>query len=194
MKKSQFYSILLILGIALVVAAISVPLVSYLLQQNAAKEARALVSQLKLLMPQSYSAALDDRVNTAMPSMEVGGENFCGIIEVPSYNTDLPICQLWDQGKLSKYPCRFTGSIYDRSLIIGGSDNNGQFDFMKQIYAGETVYITDMTGGRYRYLVSDIRTVSKLSSDYLTAIEGDLVFFTKNTASLDYTVVICNIG
>ncbi len=194
MKKKQIYSIILIVGIALVVAAVSIPLVSYIVQQNAAKEARELVSQLKLLMPSSYGAALDDRVNTVMPSMEVGGENFCGIIEIPTYNADLPVCQIWDQGKLSKYPCRFTGSIYDRSLIIGGSDNDGQFDFMKEISAGETVYVTDMTGGRYRYKVSDIRRVNKLSSEYLMGFEGDLVFFAKNTTTLDYTVVICNIG
>ncbi len=194
MKKERFYNILLIVGIALVVISLGILLISQLSQRGASKRARELVVQLRQLMPQTYPGVLDDRSNVIMPSMEIEGESFCGIIEIPAYNADLPICDVWNASTVGKYPCRYIGSVYDGSLVIGGSDNAGQFDFLKQITGGDRVYVTDMTGARYAYTVSDVFRTSDVSTEHLTGQEGDLVLYAKNSFSLDYTLVICKIG
>ncbi len=194
MKRGKLYPILLAVGILLVVASLSVLLISNISQKSAADRARKLVIDLRQLMPSSYNAGLDDRVNILMASMEVEGESFCGIIEIPAYNADLPICDVWSAGKVSQYPCRYTGSIYDRSLIIGGSDRSGQFDFMNQITGGDKVYVTDMTGGRYTYQVRDVLRSTDVSSDKLMSLDGDLVLYARNSYSFDYTFVICKLG
>ncbi len=194
MKKDRFYNLLLIFGIALVVISLGFLLISTVSQRTASRQARQLVIQLRQLMPQTYQGTLDDRVNVVMPSMEVEGTNFCGILEVPAYNADLPICDVWNAGSVDRFPCRFTGSVYDGSLVIGGSDNSGQLDFMKQITGGDRIYVTDMTGARYSYTVSDVFRTGDVSLENLTGQEGDLVLYAKNSFSMDYTLVICKIG
>ena len=86
---------------------------------------------------------------------------------------------------------RFSGSMYSGSLIIGGSDNPGQLDFMKLITGGDTVYLTDMTGGRYSYTVTEILKTTDVSHDNLAAGDAALVLFVRNTYGFDYTVVRC---
>ncbi len=194
MKKGRLTNALLIVGAALVLLSLGILIGSRIFDSIAADNARNLVIQLRQLMPPISDAAPDDRVNMAMASMEVDGENFCGILEIPAYNADLPVCSVWNTGSLSSYPCRFTGSIYDGSLIIGGSDGDGQFDFMKQITGGDLVYLTDMTGGRFRCTVTDVYRTDDVSSEHLMSLEADLVLFAKNTYSLDYTLVLCKIG
>ncbi len=194
MKKDRLYNILLMVGIALVVISLGTLLISQISQTLASRNARELVVQIRQLLPQTSTGVLEDRANPVMPSMEVEGENFCGIIEIPAYNADLPICDIWSSGKVTKYPCRYTGSIYDGSLVIGGSDNSGQFDFMKEITGGDKIYVTDMTGARFTYTVSDVFRTSDVSTANLTSQEGDLVLYAKNSFSLDYTLVICTIG
>ncbi len=194
MKKNRRYKILMAVGVALVVLSVGTLLVSTISQRSAVARARDLVVQLRLLMPPIHSAGLDDRVNTVMASMEVEGESFCGILEIPAYNKDLPICDAWGDARLQRYPCRYTGSIYDRSLVICGSDNAGQFDFMKQITGGDVLYVTDMTGGRYRYQVADVLRTKEFDFDKMSALQYDLMLYARNSFSLDYTVVFCKIG
>ncbi len=194
MKKDRLTGILLILGIALVVVSLAVLLISFVSQNLSAGNARNLVVQLRQLMPNIQNATPDDRINVMMPSMEIQGDNFCGILEIPAYNADLPVRSAWDSRRLSDYPCRFTGSIYDGSLIIGGTDNSGQFDFMKNITGGDLVYVMDMTGGRYRCIVTDVYRTKDVSSNHLMSLDADLVLFAKNSFSFDYTLVLCKIG
>ncbi len=194
MKKNRLTNAILIFGIALILLSLGLLIGSRIFDRIAADNARNLVVQLRQLMPPVSDAAPDDRVNMKMASMEVDGGNFCGILEIPAYNADLPVCSVWDSGSLSSYPCRFTGSIYDGSLIIGGSDSQGQFDFMQQITGGDVVYLTDMTGGRYRCTVTDAYRTDDVSREHLTSLDADLVLFARNTYSLDYTLVLCKIG
>ncbi len=194
MKRKKGANILLILGVALVVLSLGILIFSQVRGQKAATDARQLAAQLLQWMPPVQNAAPEDRGNNGMPSMEVQGADFCGILEVPGYNTTLPVGSVWNAGSLYRYPCRFTGSIYDGSLIIGGSDSAGQLDFMKKITGGDWVYVTDMTGNRYRCAVHDVMRTTDVSAEHLQSLDADLVLFARNTYGLDYTLVLCNFG
>ncbi len=191
--KLKLSDIGIIIGVLLVAASLVILIFSQIAQKTAFRNAKGTVSVLQDLMPDTRSAAPDDRANTIMPAVEVSNESFVGIIEIPKYNTELPIREIWNKNKVSKYPCRYLGSIYDGSLIIGGSDNEGQFDFIKLIGNDDAVIITDMTGGRYKYRVCDIRRTKDVSTEYLTSEDTDLVLFAKNSFSFDYTVIRCKL-
>ncbi len=194
MKKGNLSGLLIALGIGLVALSAGMLIFSQVSQKMAADQARKLVVQLRQLMPAVQEASPDDRINVEMASMEVDGANFCGILEIPAYNADLPIGASWNTKTLRRYPCRLTGGIYNGSLILGGSDNAGQLDFMQQITGGEKVYVTDMTGNRYRCAVSDVYRTKSVTTEYLMELDADLVLFAKNTYSLDYTLVLCKFG
>jgi len=191
MKNSRFLTRLLtVLGICLMAGAVLAVVLSQFARQNATRQATQTVAQLQALMPPIHSSSPDDRVNMQMPQLELDGVSYAAIVELPLYETCLPVKAQWS-GNVTQCPCRFSGSIYDGSLIIGGSDQPGQLDFMKLITGGDTVYVTDMTGGRYRYTVTDILKTTDVSHGNLSAEDADLVLFARNTYGFDYTVVRC---
>ncbi len=182
----------IVVGILLVVASVAILIFSSVGRQTAAQDAKKIVTELRTLMPEVHTAVSDDRINMTMPAMEIDSESFCGILEVPKYSTELPVHETWQKSRVGNYPCKYTGSLYDGSLIIGGIDYDGQLDFAKKIQNDDTVFFTDMVGGRYAYTVTDIRRSKDVSTEYLTSIDADLVLFIKNSLSLDYTVIRCN--
>jgi len=192
--KKRGALLLLISGIVLMVGAVAGVVIHHFSVKNAGSQARKTVQTLYRLMPEVRPGVLDDRINVEMPALEVDGRDYVGIIEVLKYDRTLPIAAKWDAGAVDRFPCRYTGSIYDGTLIIGGSDNEGQFDFMKLITGGDAVHITDVTGTRYAYVVTDIQKSDNVSTANLTSKDTDLVFYARNTYSLDYTIVHCKLG
>ena len=197
MKKSANKKITIILsciGVLLILAAGALVLSTYLGGKRAHTNAKEIVSKMYSLMPDIKNGAPDDRSNVTMPMLEIGGENFVGIIEVPDFEKTLPIYGKWEPSSVTSYPCRYMGSAYDGSLIIGGSDNEGQFDFVKTISNGNNVFVTDTTGLRYKYAVTDINRTNDVSTENLTSQKADLILFARNTYSRDYTVIYCTLA
>ena len=183
---------LLILGMMLIIGSVGYyAWMCYSVKENAA-DAKKTVDKMYLLMPELTNGVPDERSNTTMSSLEIDGDSFVGIIEVPVYESKLPIYASWDTDKLNRFPCRFFGSVYNKTLIIGGSENDGQFDFITQISRGDSVCITDTMGVRYTFQVSSIRRCKDISADKLLSEESSLVFFAKNSLDFDYVVVYCN--
>lgn len=188
-RKRRLSDILTVIGIALIVISVSAVVVSTFTQKNAAKKASAIAAELRALVPETQSGFPDGRKNTAMPTAEIGGADFVGVIELPAYDTLLPIRADWKPMRLSSYPCRLSGSTWGSDLIIGGSDADGQFDFMKFITDGDFVYVTDAAGNRFSYQVTEIIRID--STEELFPNDADLVMFVKNTYSFGYTAVRC---
>lgn len=196
MKKSKsnlITAFLSFLGIILILGAVSLTVFQSVGQKKTAENNRRIVQNLYTLMPVVHTGVQDDRVDMNMPMLEIGGENFVGIIEIPLYEKQLPVCGIWNRHKVSSFPCRYYGNLYDRSLIIGGSDAAGQFDFMKTISIGDSVFLTDMMGGRYFYKVEWIDKTSDISVENLVSDTADMILFARNSYSLDYTVIQCSL-
>lgn len=147
------------------------------------------VSSLEARIPESQSAMIEARQNNEMPSLTVDGEDFIALLELPSMGAILPIGASWNPTKC--YPCRYDGSVYDGSLMIGGTNRKGQFDFVKELAVGSTIRITDMTGNRFSYVVSDIRYAAHADTASLTRYEDDLTVFIKNLYAFEYIILYC---
>lgn len=191
-KNKKLTRLIMVLGILLIAASAVTVVFTQTAQKSAAEEARQTAEYLLTLMPEIQAGAPDGRTDTQMPVIELEGTDFAGVVEVPVYDTMLPMGNTWSRHSVSKHPCRFSGSPYDSSLILGGSGNQGQFDFMKWITGGDLVTVTDMTGLRFSYLVSDVLKTKDVSSENLLSMDADLVLFAGNGFSADYTVVLCH--
>ena len=165
MKGKRLTFFLFLLGSALLISAVGYfVFMRYSIGQNA-KNAKDTVQTLYSLMPSITVGTPNEKANVTMSSIEVNGESFVGIIEIPAYESSLPICGAWNRDKISRFPCRYLGSVYDGTLVIGGSDNDGQFDFIGQISNEDTVYIIDTLGVRYTYSVTSIRRIDDASTE-----------------------------
>ena len=125
-----------------------------------------------------------------MSVLSIDGVDFVGILEVPKFGSALPICADW--GKVSQYPCRLGGSVYDRTIQIGGTSQKGQYDFYREISVGDAVYFTDMEGNRYSYQVTDIHYAKHADQTALQREDAALTLFVQNVFALEYIVIFCN--
>lgn len=190
-SKNAFRLVLLILGCALLLASI-VFLIAYTSEyRSISVNIGQTVGFLENVMPDITVGIKEERSNNEMPSVTYGGQDFVGILSLPEHSVKLPIRSSWDRNAVKKVPCIYTGSVYNGTLIIGGVDAEGQFDFISQIDVGDTVTVTDMKGVRFSYTVSTVRHAKNSKTSTLTDGKYDLTLFVKDRRTGDWLLVRC---
>lgn len=179
-----------LLGIALILLSGALLLGSQALARHRSAEAKALAQQIEARLPAPRAGTTEDYSDPAMPVWQLQGEDFLGLVEVPSFGVTLPIHSLWEDSRLSSYPCRYWGSIYDGTLILGGSSNAGQFDFCEKLDLGEKIIITDMQGTEFSCAVERIDRAKALDYEMLSEGGYPLTLFS-GTAAGNYIVIRC---
>lgn len=157
---------------------------------SAEKEALYYVDTLRALIPEPRTAVVEERRDNTMSVLSVDKTDFVGIIELPRYGLALPVCDDW--GETSRYPCRFSGSIYDSTMQIGATTQKGQFDFYRELSVGDPVVYTDMEGNRYTFSITAIRNETHADQTALHREEAPLTLFIKNVYSFEYLIVFCD--
>ena len=190
MKKLQKF--FLLAGVGLLAVAAVVLIVWQCDIHSAAKKAESYVQTICTLTPQAQSAVLEERQNNTMPVLSIDGTDFVGIVEMPKYGSALPVGANW--GNVSKFPCLFDGSAYDRTLQIGATNQKGQYDFYREISVGDSVFFTDMAGNRFSYQVTNIRNAKTVDQTTLQQQDGALTLFIKNIYAFEYTVIFCDVS
>ena len=189
-NKYTFRNICLYAGIGLLVIAAILMFTWQWNIRTAAQKAEAYIQSLYTLMPEPQSAIPEERKNNTMPVLSLEGTDFAGILEMPRYGSALPVGAVWKTP--SKYPCCFSGSVYNGTLQIGATTQKGQYDFYREISVGDTVFYTDMEGNRYTYTVTDIRYEKHADQAALERKDAALTLFIKNIYALEYVIIFCN--
>ena len=156
------------------------------------KQAQYYVDTLQELIPDPQNAVLEERRDNTMSILSVDGTDFVGIVELPRYESELPVCAEW--GKTSKYPCRFNGSIYNGTLQIGATTQKGQFDFYRELSVGDTVIFTDAEGNRYTFSITSLYYEEHADQAALQQKEAPLTLFVQNVYSFEYLIVFCDLS
>lgn len=183
--------ILLFLGVLLMVCSLGV---LFLLQYRAAQAESInaeVVQIMDTILIDRREGEIDPEREPEMPALEINDEDFIALLEIPSYGLRLPICNIWDKEKVFTYPCRLWGSAYDGTLIVGGYDQTGQFDFFDRIQDGAGVIITDMTGSTFSYVISRVERSDSAEAEVLLSEDTDLTLFVRDAQSLEYIIVRC---
>ena len=150
------------------------------------------VEALRTLIPEPQGAVPEELRENSMPILSVDETDFIGIVEMPRYESALPVCAQW--GHVTKYPCRFNGSVYDSTLQIGATSQKGQYDFYREISVGDTVLFTDAEGNRYTYTVTNLHYEKHADQDALHREDAPLTLFIKNIYSFEYLIVFCDVS
>ena len=182
---------LVLLGVILILCAAIMLLYTKLSPNISVENATETLRKAEAQLPTIIDQIPEERRNNTMSSMEINRVNIVGLIEIPKYSFKLPVYSTWDKAMVSSVPCRYTGSIYDRSLIIGAADREGQMDFVKQLYLDDRIFITDMEGGRYSYRISKIDHTDNVKTEELQSNSCDLTIFVKSSLSMEYIVIRC---
>ena len=183
------------LCIALGVGLLAVAAVAVIAWQwgihDAQQKAESYVQTIRSLIPEPQGAVPEERRDNGMSVLSIDGTGFVGILEMPKFDSALPVGANW--GAVSKYPCRLSGSVYDRTIQIGGTTQKGQYDFYREISVGDAVYFTDMEGNRFSYAVTDVRYEKHADQTALHRVDADLTLFIKNIYAFEYIVIFCDV-
>ena len=155
------------------------------------QKSKTYVETLRTIIPEPQGAVPEERRDNSMSVLSIDGAEFVGIIEMPRYESALPVGADW--GHLTKYPCRFSGSIYDSTMQIGATSQKGQYDFYREISVGDTVIFIDVEGNRYTYAVTNLRYEKHADQTTLNREESSLTLFIKNVYAFECLIVSCNV-
>lgn len=193
MKKNGFSirKISILAGVCLLVGAVVLLALWRWNISSSEKRAQYYVDTLRALIPEPQNAVPEERRDNTMSVLSVDEVDFVGLIELPRYASALPVCADW--GKTSKYPCRFSGSIYDGTMQIGATTQKGQYDFYRELSVGDTLIYTDVEGNRYTYVITSLRYEKHVDQAALQQKKTPLTLFIKNVYSFEYLIVFCDV-
>ena len=186
--------ILQVLGIVLVICSVGLLVGSRVYESKAKERADQIVNEIEALLPEKIKGSIEEYTNLNMPVLQMDGVNISGLIEIPAYGVTLPIGDVWDAKEVASFPRRFYGSAYDGSLIVGGADQDGQFDFCDQINPEAHIYVTDMTGTEFEYHVTRIDRAKEINLEKLMNQNAGLTLFVRSKYSMEYLIVRCNMA
>ena len=182
----------ILLGVILILCSLGFMMFLHISTINAQQETADTVAYIKKILPEKTIGSVDSYSSIEMPSLEFDNKNIIGLLEIPATDTALPIEACWNKKTLISIPQRFSGTVYDNSLVVGGYDRKEQFDCLKKLDSGNTVTITDMTGSQFSYKVELMERKKSATKEVLQDASYDLTLFVRDANSMEYIIVRCS--
>ena len=180
---------LLFLGVLLIGGSVVLLLVSQWYGGHTAKKAKGVAAEIAQRLPSRTAGVPGEIPDPQMPVLELDGKDYVCLLDVPAFGVTLPVQMNWSQWELLQTPCRFWGSSYDGTLILGGS--SGQFDFCGKLDLGHRIIITDMQGREFSYEVCHIERSGNAQYERLAHSDYPLTLFVKEAYANRYILVRC---
>ena len=191
--KSKISSIILIvIGAFAVIFAAGAFVYNSVAESRRYDDAVSAVAKIMESIPEVEERVPSERGNNMMPSLEIDGTNYVALVEFPTYRFVMPVVSTWHSSYIDSVPCRYQGSVYDNTLVIGSSDEEGQMRFAEELEVGDFMYLTDMSGGKYRFAVEAIHHSDEISEERLAQGDFDLTIFVKSSGNSEYLLIRCN--
>lgn len=128
---------------------------------------------------------------TEIQKVEIQGEEYIGLLEIPSLELSLPVGEELTDQALRLSVCRYSGSYLDDDMIIGGHNYRCHFGPLSRIKAGDSLYFTDIGGVRYEYQVAGVEQIPGNEAQRLPWDQPGLTLFTCDYTGNERLVVRC---
>ena len=150
-------------------------------EHRAGTDAEHALEELLVRTPETNPSAEEGAINRSeMAATEIEGEDYIGILEIPSLEIVLPVMAEWSDSNLKIAPCRYHGSAYSGDLVIAGHNYRTHFGALGSLTAGAQIVFTDIGGNRFLYEVAGIEVFGATDVEGLLSGGWDLTLFTCN--------------
>lgn len=126
-----------------------------------------------------------------MPVIEVEGNSYIGVLEIPSFGLSLPTMSEWSYPRLKLSPCRYSGSAYTGNFTIAGHNYSTHFGPLKNLKSGDQIRFTDVNGRSFLYEVQTVETLEPTAIEDMLSDEWDLTLFTCTSSGQARIAVRC---
>lgn len=196
-------SVLITLGLLLMAAALLLTVYNLYERQRAERFASRAAAQLENLLPapvlgeneeegtaspEPSATSLPDseteipdyilNPNMEMPVETVDNVDYVGLLQIPALELELPIISQWSDALLKKAPCRYSGSVYNGSLILAGHNYTSHFGKLRKLHTGDSVTFTDMDGNVFRFSVAEMEVLQGNDLEGMENSDYPLTLFT----------------
>ncbi len=159
MTINKLGKMFIIIGAVLLLAALSLVLWNKYESDSAYDKAQSALSALKEKMPtetvdRKNSLDLIEEEKGYVPTIEIDGNEYIGVVYIPSIDTELPVIKEWSYDNLAVAPCRYFGSVNENNLIIAAHNYETFFDKLKDLNPGDIIIFVTADGIKYEYEVS----------------------------------------
>ena len=168
----------LMLGSALVLAAVCLYVYDRLEDARAGAQAASAVSQLR--QGQSIAAVSE----TERPE-------YLGVLTIPALGLELPVQTEWSKANLKVSPCRQCGSTAGGDLVIAAHNYKSHFGRLSSLSEGDEVRFTSQDGAEAVYTVERTAQVSPEEPEALREGGCPLVLYTCTPGGKARVVVYC---
>lgn len=173
-------------GLLLIAAALVLVLYNLWDAKRAEKVSGEIVEKLEAIIPDKNPNLHGyDNSNKEMPTIEIDGYLYIGILDIPSLGLRLPVMADWDYKRLKISPCRYSGTYYSDDMVICAHNYARHFSSIRWADIGEDVYFTTVDGWVYHYQISNRETIQAAAAKDMidhTKEDWDMTLFTCNTS------------
>lgn len=134
----------------------------------------------------------DNNDNDSSLVVNISGNDYIGVIDIPSINIKLPIMSKTDYDKLAIAPCRYYGDIITNDLVICAHDYDNQFGKIVSLKEDDIIIITDISGNKYIYKVVLTEELKPTEVTSMMESSFDLTLYTCTYGALKRITVRCN--
>ncbi len=187
-------NILMLGGLLLIAAALCLTAHNLIESKQAGDAAKKTLLEVNALISELEKVSSEDLLDPEkeIPTVEVNGSEYIGILEMPALDLSLPVMSDWSYEKLKQAPCLYKGSPYQQNMIIAGHNYNQHFGKLKTLSSGDEIFFTDADGLRFCYTVSEIETLNGFASEEMEAGNWALTLFTCTIGGRNRVTVRCS--
>ncbi len=126
-----------------------------------------------------------------MPTAEVEGERYVGVLSIPALELELPVMAEWSYPRLRKAPCRYAGTAYRAGFVIAAHNYSAHFGRIDELRPGDRVVFTDVDGSGFAYDVVEVQTLAPTAVEEMLDEAWDLTLFTCTLGGATRIAVRC---
>lgn len=202
MKKTKA-KICILIGLLFITAALCLTVYNLYDEYRAGQSARQAAEHLKEEIPAENNSGQTENgerevpdyilnPNMEMPAEDYEGNEYIGILSIPSLNLELPVISEWSYPNLKIAPCRYSGSAYLDNMAIAAHNYRSHFGLLKNLSKGDEIFFTDMDGNRFDYEVVAVETLTPFAVEEIVDGGYDLSLFTCTLSGQARVTVRCD--
>ncbi len=160
-------------------------------QQAAAQTSNRALLKMQSLQDNPVADDSKQLNNDKLTEIEIDGEWYIGQLSIPALDLELPVISQWNYERLEKAPCRYSGSVLNRDLVIMAHNYRAHFGRLGELPLDTQIYFRDVQGNQtqYRLAVLDILTPEDVKE--VTSDQYDLTLFTCTYGGENRVVARC---